>query len=66
MLYYGDGSLTSDEQRARNTFNLEFDNMPEYRKRIQIVRKIKYLEKRMDNYYDDSEKEIAKKKIKFI
>lgn len=40
ILDYWDSSLTSDEKRARNTLNLEFDNMPEYERRKQILRKI--------------------------
>ena len=66
-LDYWDSSLNSDEKRARNTFNLEFDNMSEYERRTQIIRKIKELEKRLNlNYYDNSEKEIFKKQIKLL
>lgn len=67
VLDYWDSSLNSDEKRARNTFNLEFDNMSEYERRKQIIRNIKELEKRLNlNYYNDSDKEIFKKQIKLL
>ena len=67
VLDYADSPLTSDEQRAKNTFHLTFDGMPEYEKRRRIVNKIRELERRLGYYYyNDSEKEKAKKQIKLL
>lgn len=67
ILDYWDSSLTSDEKRAINTFNLWFDNMSEYEKRAQIIRGIKQLEDKLNySYYNNSDKEIIKKRIKLL
>ena len=64
VLDYWDSSLTSDEKRARNTFDLEFDNMPEYERRKQILRKIYGLK---DNLrYHRKDKEQIEKGIKLL
>lgn len=55
ILDYWDSSLTSDEKRARNTLNLEFDDMPEYERRKQILRKIYGLKDNLRYHRKDKE-----------
>ena len=66
ILDYWDISLNSDEKRARNTFNLDFDNISEHERRRQIIRDIRYLENKLNYNYDDSDKEMFKKQIKLL